>query len=127
MTLLLVIVILSAILSIGIGVFSSIYGQLIISGQAENSLRALYAADQGIEKMLYRSRVLENCGSDGSDCSVPLTLAQSGGCYATQVTKTDIEPDGFLDIVIKVTGSYRCDQTLARSVKRAFEITFPSP
>ena len=62
--LLLVVVILTAIFSISIGVFSVILGQVSISQTFESSGAALYAADQEIERVFYRDRVEKDfpCG-----------------------------------------------------------------
>src|SRR3989338_10000544 len=54
-TLLLVVVLLSAILSISIGIFNVVYGEFRISGEVADSFRALYAADEGIAHPLSRS------------------------------------------------------------------------
>ncbi|MDP3772381.1 MAG: pilus assembly PilX N-terminal domain-containing protein [bacterium] len=55
-TILIVILVLTAILSISAGVLNVVVGQLAISGQARDSFRALYAADEGIEKWLFLDR-----------------------------------------------------------------------
>ncbi len=56
-TILIVILVLTAILSISAGVLNVVVGQLAISGQAKDSFLALYAADEGIEKWLFLDRV----------------------------------------------------------------------
>lgn len=117
--LLLVVVLLSAILSIGIGIFNVVFGELQISGEASDSFLAAYAADQGLEKMLYRDRILgEICPTPGSDCFPAQTFdIQSGGCYTIRVSK-----NGGTDIV--VYGQYRCGAAPSRVVKRGFQVTY---
>ena len=51
-TLLLVMIILSALLSISIGIFNIVFGQIKISGDLADSFVAFYAADQAIENIL---------------------------------------------------------------------------
>ena len=78
-TLLIVVVLAGAILSIGIGVFELAFGELLISGEAVDSFRAIMAADRGLEKLLYLDRVLD---WDGSPAGCP----GAGACT--------FEPDG---------------------------------
>ncbi|MBI3420804.1 MAG: hypothetical protein HY006_01965 [Candidatus Sungbacteria bacterium] len=87
-TLLLVVIILTSIFAISLGIFEVFLGQVIISGQLESSFIALYGADQGIERTLYRDRdpnigPLANGATETRD-------VESGGCYLVSVTKTSI-------------------------------------
>ena len=130
-TLLLIVVLLSAILSISIGIFNIMFSQIIISGDLVDSSKALYAADQGIEKILYRDRNSGGsgeCGDDASGCPAE-TVDVGSACYDMIITKgdTDTPPDGKINTSIRVTGQYRCDAPLERQVKRAFEIQYEEP
>ena len=122
MTLLLVVVLLSAILSISIGIFNIIFGQLQISGEIGDSFRALYSADEGVEKMLYRDRVEEEdgvCQIAGPDCYVDSSPEStlSGGCYTTRVSKIGI------DTFLRVTGQARCNPS-DRVIQRGFSVSY---
>ena len=126
-TLLLVMVVLSAILSISVGVFNVLFNQLLISGEIDNSYKALYAADEGIEKILRRDREEHNICVDadenpttGINCFIqPSVSALSGGCYEGNVSKTDVTT------VVAVTGQYPCSATpLPHTVKRRLEVTY---
>ncbi len=118
-TLLLVVVLLSALLTISVGIFNVVFGQILISGEVSDSFRALYAADEGLEKLLYRDRVLREL------CAAPCTMsssgridAKSGGCYEFIVTKTAAPLT-----TMKVTGEYRCAAP-SRVVRRSFEVEY---
>ena len=119
-TLLLVVIILSALLSISIGIFNVVLGQIRISGEIADSFVAFYAADQGIEKMLLRDRVLnEICPTPGANCFPAQTFdVESGACYTIRVSKTG----GSTEIV--VSGQYRCGINPMRVVKRGFQVTY---
>lgn len=120
-TLLLVIVLLSAILSISVGIFNVVFGELRISGEATDSFRALYAADQGIERTLYLDRQRGTICSliQGIDCFVSVNVpVQSGGQYTVRVSKQG----GITDIV--VAGQNRAGANPGRVVKRGFQVTY---
>ncbi|MBI4132861.1 MAG: hypothetical protein HY473_02145 [Candidatus Sungbacteria bacterium] len=75
-TFLLVILILSALLAISINISNIVVGQIRLSGEIGDSLVALYAADQGIEYLLYCDRVAgANCDSADPPC-----LGGTGDC-----------------------------------------------
>ena len=120
-TLLLVVILLSAILSIGVGIFNVVVGELKISGEAADSFRALYAADQGIERTLYLDRQARTLCSlvQGPNCFVARDVpVQSEGCYTVRVSKSG----GITEIIL--AGQYRCGESPARVVKRGFQITY---
>ena len=122
MTLLLVVVLLSAILSISIGIFNIIFGQLQISGEIGDSFRALSSADEGIEKMLYRDRVEDDediCQIEGTDCYIDSSPEPtlSGGCYTTKISKIGI------DTFLRVAGQARCNPS-DRVIQRGFSVTY---
>lgn len=91
-TLLLVIALLAAFLSIALGIINILLGQVIIIGQAGESFGALYAADIGMERTLYRDRdPLQNiCGTPvdafgkSVNCSGKVDLP-NGACYTVTV------------------------------------------
>lgn len=122
-TLLLVVVILSAILAISIGVFNIMFGQLIISGELGASFRALYTTDEGIEKLLYRDRIEKSAcvGGPKASCETGTSMpTQAGGCYDYRIDKTPPPSD----TAIVVTATYPCGGSIRRSVKRSFQVTY---
>ncbi len=58
-TLLLAVLVASVALSVGVGIFSLLFAELEISGTAKDSVTAFYAADSGLECVLYWD-LLEN-------------------------------------------------------------------
>src|SRR3989344_5515433 len=135
-TLLLVVVIVSALLSISVGIFNVAYGQLRISGELADSFFASYAADQGMERLLYRDRRTQDDICDpgevihfGDPCmpEETVTIPAGGGataCYTFKVSQK--EEDGFpgLDTVIQVSGQYRCGANADRVVRRGFQVIY---
>ncbi len=120
-TLLLVIVLLSAILSIGIGIFNVVYGEFRISGEVADSFRALYAADEGIERTLYRDRQDNAICTvvQGRDCFVSVDIpVLSGGQYSVRVSK-----EGGSTAVM-VAGQNRAGANAARIIKRGFQVIY---
>ncbi len=119
-TLLLMVVLLAAFLSISMGIVNILFGQIIIIGQAGESFNALYIADRGIERVLYRDRIQNICG--GTSCNENLTIG-TGACYATVVV---IGPSA------GCVGSTRCMNVLGkdqcvgtnRFVERRFDIRY---
>ena len=117
---LLVVVLISAMLSISIGIFNAVFGQIRLSGEVTDSLIAFFSADQGIEKILYRDRILnEICPVPGNNCFIegPTNVA-SGGCYTIRVSKTG----GATEII--AAGQYRCGENISRVVKRGFQVDY---
>lgn len=120
-TLLLVVVLLSAILSISIGIFNVVYGEFRISGEVADSFRALYAADEGIERTLYRDRQDNAICTviQGIDCFVSVDVpVLSGGQYSVRVSK-----EGGVTAVV-VAGQNREGANAARIVKRGFQVRY---
>jgi hypothetical protein len=119
-TLLLVVVLLSAILSIGVGIFNIVFGELMIATEITDSFRALYAADQGIERTLYRDRQKrEKCMKIPPECFEELNVkVQSGGLYSVRVSKSG----GATDIV--VAGQSREGVRASLIVKRGFRVSY---
>lgn len=124
-TLLLVALILSAILTISIGVFNVIFGQIQISGEAGDSFYALNAADRGIERMLYLDRVRNNV-SDGDvedNTNTIKPLSPQSGCYRIMINKA---PNCGADAntCITIAGQYQCGAGTTRTVKRGFRVVY---
>lgn len=118
MTLLLVILIISSLLSISLGIFDVVLGEFRISGEITDSFIALYAADLGIEKVLYDDRVADSIcqGSGSCTATFDITLA-NGACAKVRLSRT-----GKNTTVIS-TGEYRCSSPNL-SVKRAFQANY---
>ncbi len=119
-TLLLVVFLLSAILSISVGIFKLVLGELRISGETADSFRALYAADQGIERTLYRDRQQRApCVLIPPVCFEEVNApVQSGASYTARVSK----PGGSTDVV--VAGQNRTDVRPEMVVKRGFQVSY---
>lgn len=120
-TMLLVAVIVSALLSISVGIFNVIYGQIRISGDINDSFLSFYAADQGMEKTFYRDRVLQEIVCSGCNCFTdPNVAVTSGACYTAAVSKNC--SGGGTDVVS--TGQYQCSASPNRVVKRGFQASY---
>lgn len=122
-TLLLVILVLSALLAISIGIFNLVFGEFRISGEISDSFVAFYAADRGMEKLLYMDRVADNvpgCGGSGA-CqwgpTGPYSL-ENGACFRLIYRRL-----GSGDALAIAGGEYRCGIS-ALSVQRAVETIY---
>jgi len=128
--LLLVVIILTAIFSISIGVFGVIIGQVSASETFENSNIAFYAADQSIERTLYRDRQENDFPCASLPCppvTIPQQPAASGGCMGVAtITKTaNPAPPPAAITQISVSGlSTACGVVTQRTVARAFLTTY---
>lgn len=129
--LLLTVILASAILTIGVGVFNILYGQLIIVGKAEYSFQALYASDIGTEQTFYRDRQQGACTTGG--CDMPLGAysypygPDNNLCYHVDVDITPGCGGGVTTRCITVVGQYTCIPDVAtatRFVRRAFELVY---
>ncbi len=118
-TLLLVVLVLSALLSVSLGIIDVVIGEFRISGEIADSFTALYAADEGTEKILYDDRVGASLCPRSDTCAYgPVTTTlENGACYTLRLTR------GGGNTVVVSTGEYRCGSP-ALSVKRAFEATY---
>lgn len=118
--LLLTIVLLSAFLSVGLGIVYILLGQIMISGQAGQSFDALYAADHGIERTFYRDLVQGFC--DDTNCDGTFDIPNDG-CYTVDLT---IGPGGSCtnSRCILITGQDDCSGGVKRFVRRAFSLTY---
>lgn len=113
-SLVLTLLILSAVLAIAFGVSSLILGEVKISKNVPRSLKAYYAAETGIEKSLYDARK----GAGASDVGTPPSCSDGGAvclddadaCYSIDFTAGD--PN-----IIKSFGCYK-------ETRRAVEATY---
>ena len=121
MTLLLMIVLLAAFFSISLGIINILLGQLFVIGQAGESFRALYAADIGMERALYRDRVQNICG--GTSCSES-KIFSNGSCYTANVivgsSAECLTPN---TRCVDVSGQSACVPAI-RYVEREFDIKY---
>lgn len=133
-TLLLAVFISSIAISIGLGIFAIIFGELEISGSAKESLIALYAADSGIECALYwdikqqafstsTSNAINCAGSSftvgGSSLSVFDLTLPNDSCAYIRVQKIGV------GTTITVLGENNsCGQTFSRTVQRGLEVKY---
>ncbi len=114
-SLLLTLLILTAILAIAFGVSGLMLGETKISREVPKSLRAYYAAETGIERSLYDARK----GAGASDIGSPPNCSGSGAvcldgsdtCYSVDVAT------GGGTITIKSYGCYK-------STRRAVEVSY---
>ena len=118
-TLILVIMLVTAILAITLGILNVIIGQIQISGDAEQSFQALYAADQGIEKWFYIDRNQSDVTSAGIPLSESSTLP-SGACYYYQIDKSSTAPN----TQINSYGINKCPASGRVLVKRALQAAY---
>lgn len=119
-TLLLVILILSALLSISVSIFEVIFGEFRLSGEMTDSFTALYAADEGLEELLFNDRVADTyCAGPGSCTFGPVKRElSSGGCVTIRLNRTGS------DTTLIATGEYRCEAPGVFPVKRALQTTY---
>ncbi len=121
-TLLFVVLIVAALLSTALGIFDAVFGQLRLAGEITDSFRALYAADQGIEKLLYDDRVANAVpGCPGSSpCSYGPTTISLGQdrCVTLRLTRTSGR-----NTTVVATGEYRCG-TGELTVRRAIRVQY---
>jgi len=111
--LLLTVFILTAVLSISIGVFTVLYGEILIIGAVEDSFLAINASDHGVERTVYRDR---NVASLPNGAVENVTL-NSGACYEMTTVKSGLITQ------IRVVGEYVCNNP-TRGVRRAFRVTY---
>lgn len=97
----LAVMILSSLLAIGLGVTAIILPQLKITENIDDSIKAIFAADAGVERCLYNIR------KEGGDCSAlenPYTLANNVS-YAKLESTTSCPPSN--PTGYKYEGRYR--------------------
>lgn len=127
-TLLLVILVLTSLLSISLGIFTSVFTELRISGEIADSFVALYAADEAIERGLYldRNQPVSLCTPVvGVGCKYvgPQVQLANGSCYILKVDKTVTGVSYNFDVNMRASGEYRCGGGVT-SVKRALQTSY---
>ena len=137
-TLLLAIFISALALSLGLGIFTIIFGELGISGTSKESLEAFYAADSGIECALFwdikqqafndpvlgtvqcaNSTPLLNVTIDANSTTTRFSLLLSNSCVRVTVRKTALET-----IVTSLGENIACGLTGGRTVQRVLEVKY---
>ena len=121
-TLLLVVVILSVLLSISLGIFNLVFGQIKISGEIADSFVAFYNADRAIEKFLYIDRVGGGLGDGYTEDTT--ADANANWCYKIIINKTEALCGIGNTACIKSIGQYRCGTNPSRAVKRGFQVVY---
>ena len=118
--LLLVVIILTAIFSISVGVFSVIIGQVSTSETFESSYLALFAADQSIERTLYRDRA-EGDFPTGTTIVLPVEISP-GVCMSTTTVVKILLPQSTTITAAGINAP--CGTISARTTARAFQTTY---
>lgn len=133
-TLLLAIFISVLALSLGLGIFTIIFGELGISGTSKESLEALYAADSGIECALFwdikqqafstsTSNTISCAGGSfpvgGSTLSVFDLNFSNNSCAHVRLQKTGSET-----IITSLGENIACGLTGSRTVQRGLEVKY---
>lgn len=109
MILVMVVLIASAILAVGLGIFTSVFNQLRSASETKYSLNAFYAADRGIERTLYLDRVA------GPLCPGVTTYdANNPYCY----TLADFSVGGNACVTVRVSKGIQCNLTEERGWTR---------
>ncbi len=92
MTILLVILVLSGLLAISIGIFNVVFFETQIAGEMTGSFRAIYVAEQGLERTLCLDR--GNCSVTPilSDASPPCPQYSNVRCYVSDTSGTTQDP-----------------------------------
>lgn len=109
MILVMVVLITSAILAVGLGIFSSVFNQLRTASETRYSFNALYAADRGIERTLYLDRVA------GPLCpGVVIDGVPDVDCYKLGTPDDPVYPGGFpvgnnACVTVRVGKDIKCD------------------
>ncbi|MDP3935293.1 MAG: hypothetical protein Q8Q46_03710 [Candidatus Giovannonibacteria bacterium] len=133
-TLLLAVFISALALSIGLGIFTIIFGELGISGTFKESLEALYAADSGVECALFwdiKQQAFStstshniNCAGNtatvgGSTLSIFDLNFSNSSCAHVRLQKTDSET-----IITSLGENIACGLTGPRTVQRGLEVKY---
>lgn len=125
-TLLLVILVLSALLSISLGIYSSVFTEIRLSGEIADSFVALYAADEAIERGFFEDRdATPLCPAAGANCydSGWVTLT-SGACYRLRADRVDVGLS--YDMTLRATGEFSCGGgtfAVKRALRADYRIT----
>lgn len=123
MTLLLVVLLLAIFLSIAAGTFQIAFTEYRLSGELSDSFQALYAADEGVERLFFYDRVLNSavlgCSAWGACTSTPQTINLGNGiCVELRFSR-----DAAAQTAVTAVGEFRCGGS-AVAVRRALEATY---
>lgn len=122
-TLLLMIVLLAAFLSIAMGIINILLGQLFAVEQEGRSWSAFYAAEIGMERALYRDRVKNECAAAGS-CNESDIALPNGACYTVSlVTGPSAGCTAPSTRCVDVSGVSLCPPA-TRYVQRQFDLRY---
>src|SRR3989344_9167761 len=122
MTLLLVVVLLAAFLSIAAGIFQIAFTEYRLSGELSDSFRALYAADEGIERLFFYDRVLDSalgCSGSAACVGTPEVIDLGNGTFM----ELQLLRDAAAQTVVTAVGEFRCGGSPI-AVRRALEATY---
>ena len=132
-TLLLAVFISTMALTLGIGVFTLVYGQLRLSGTTKESFKAFYAADSGVECALYWDFTQNafsapgsiNCGGNsysvGGGALTKFDLALPNGACA----KVSVFKSGSETTVTSLGENLSCGAAPSnRTVQRGLEVKY---
>lgn len=133
MILVMVVLITSAILAVGLGIFSSVFNQLRTASETRFSFNAFYAADRGMERTLYLDRVVGPLcpgvtidGTPDENCYILSDFdVGNNACVTVRVSK-DIQCSGAAGAGltrVQSTGLYQCGSG-ELGVKRAFCLNY---
>ncbi len=137
-TLLLAIFIGSLALTLGIGVFTLLYGELGFSGTSKDSLVAFFAADSGIECALYWD-IRQNAFSTSTTATITCdndtaTVGGASGFSSFVVAFSDgscatvtVSKGGGLTTITSLgqnTGDSSCRSQSTRVVQRGLEVSY---
>lgn len=121
-------------LSLGLGIFTIIFGELGISGTSKESLEALYAADSGIECALFwdiKQQAFSTSTSNNISCAGNLFSVggsslsifdlnlSNNSCAHVRLQKTGSET-----IITSLGENIACGLTGARTVQRGLEVKY---
>jgi len=106
-SILLAILIMSVILSIGLGISTILVQQTKMMGTIGNSVIAFFAADSGIEQVLILNPLQD----------IPETSMPNGATYQVDVEEAGVLGCNAPNYCIKSTGTYK-------NIKRAIEVKF---
>ena len=121
---LLVLLILSALLSIGLSIFTVVFGQIRLSAEMNDSFIAFSAATEGFEKYLYMDLIADSvsgCMGTGACSHVNTINLANGACIYITMTRVNIP---FGQTALTSTGEFRCGAASNLPVRRAIRVNY---
>ena len=133
-TLLLAIFISALAISLGLGIFTIIFGELGLSGTFKQSLVALYAADSGIECALFwdiKQQAFSTSTSNSINCAGN-TVFVGGSTLSTfdlnlsnnSCAHVRLQKTGSETIITSLGENIACGLTGPRTVQRGLEVKY---